>query len=154
VEGATVWKRRYRGVQFTRKVRKFDGRVPHYVHFTGVQYFLDIYYEYKPLDLDFKVSIGQFLAKDKGARFEVERTFASGLKVGLWYTITNGHDHVNGHVYHYKGFAFYLPFDMFLKSSSLNYIGYAMSAWLRDVGASAFTGKRLYTTLYDSRYQY
>ena len=154
LEAATVLKRRYRGVQFVHKVRKFHGRTPHYLPFIGVQYFLDIYYEFKPLDLEFKVSIGQFLAKDKGVRTEVLRTFSSGLRVGLWYTITNGNDHVNGHLYHDKGFVFYLPLDMFLKQSSRNYIGYAMSAWLRDVGASAFTGKTLHTTLYDERYQY
>ncbi len=67
--------------------------------------------------------------------------------MSLWYTITNGHDHVNGHTYYDKGFAFALPLDFFLRQSSLNYIGYGMSAWLRDVGAFADSGRRLYPTL-------
>lgn len=152
VEAACVLKRRYKGIAFTQKVRKLDGRTPHFVHFIGVQYFLDLYYEFKPLDLDFKVTIGQFLAKDKGVRTQVSRYFpTSGVSVGIWYTVTNGNDKVNGSRYYDKGFFFLVPLDMFLKQSSRNYLGYAMSAWLRDVGAQAATGKPLYTTLYDER---
>lgn len=147
IEEATVLKRRYQGVAFTHKIRKLHGHIPHYIHYLGVQYFLDLYYTFKPLDLDFKVMIGQFLAKDKGARFEVGRWFPSGLNVSLWVTVTNGNDHVNGSIYFDKGFAFYLPLDFFMQKSSRSYIGYAMSAWLRDVGAIAATGKRLYYSL-------
>lgn len=147
VEEATVLKRRYHGVGFTRKVRKLEGRVPHYEKFIGVQYFLDLYYTFKPLDLDLKIMAGQFLAKDKGARFEITRWFPSGFRGSLWCTVTNGHDKINGRIYYDKGFAFVIPLDFFLKKSSRNQIGYAMSAWLRDVGAFAETGKQLYPIL-------
>lgn len=147
VEEATVMKRRYHGVGFTRNIRKLKNFTPTYEHFIGVQYFLDLYYTFKPLDLDFKVMAGQFLAKDKGARFEMTRWFRSGLQMSLWYTVTNGHDHVNGHTYYDKGFMFVLPLDFFLRQSSRNFIGYGMSAWLRDVGAFADSGRRLYPTL-------
>jgi hypothetical protein len=83
----------------------------------------------------------------------MSRWFASGLKVSLWYTITNGHDHVNRQTYFDKGFAFMLPLDFFLQRSSRTYIGYAMSAWLRDVGASADNGKGLYQTVRLERLQ-
>jgi hypothetical protein len=146
-EEATVWKRRYHGLSFTNKIRRLHGHLATYEHFIGVQYFVDLYYTLKPWDLDFKVKIGQFLAKDQGVRFEMSRWFPSGLKVSLWYTITNGHDHVNHQTYHDKGFAFSLPIDFFLRQSSRTYIGYAMSAWLRDVGASADTGRGLYQTI-------
>ncbi|MGE3534754.1 MAG: YjbH domain-containing protein, partial [Parachlamydiales bacterium] len=85
---------------------------------------------------------------------EVGRYFKSGLRFALWYTVTNGHDHVNGHTYYDKGFIFSLPLDMFLKQSSRTYLSYAMSAWLRDVGARAATGKQLYWTLEKERYNY
>ncbi|MFS8564242.1 MAG: YjbH domain-containing protein [Rhabdochlamydiaceae bacterium] len=147
VEEATVFKRRYHGLGFTNKVRKLDGRVPHYEHFIGVQYFLDLYYTFKPLDLDIKIMAGQFLAKDRGARFEVTRWFPSGFRSSLWCTVTNGHDKINGRIYYDKGFSFVIPLDFFLKKSSRNQVGYAMSAWLRDVGAVADTGKQLYPIL-------
>lgn len=146
-EEATVWKRRYHGFGFTNKIRRLHGHTPTFERFLGVQYFLDLHYTLKPWDVDLKVKFGQFLAKDRGVRFEVSRWFPSGLNVSLWYTLTNGHDHVNRTVYHDKGFAFSLPIDFFLRQSSRTYIGYAMSAWLRDVGASAETGRALYQTI-------
>lgn len=152
IEGATVWKRRYRGIKFTTHIREVKGHTPEYKHFIGTQYFLDVYYKFNPLQLEFKMMAGQFLAKDFGARFEGARCFSSGLRFGIWYTVTNGHDKVNGQTYFDKGFFFSLPLDMFLKQSSRNFITYAMSAWLRDVGAIAETGKKLYPMLNEERW--
>ncbi len=147
VEEATVWKRHYQGLQFTSKIRRLKGTRAVYEKFMGVQYFLDFYYTFKPWDVDLKIKVGQFLAKDRGVRFEVSRWFPSGLNVSLWYTITNGHDHVNRTTYYDKGFALALPLDFFLRQSSRTYLGYAMSAWLRDVGAFADSGRPLYPTV-------
>jgi hypothetical protein len=151
-QSATVLKRKYEGIKFTHKVRKLKGHKVTHVPFVGLQYFLDLYYIFKPLQLDFKINIGQFLAKDKGARLEVGRYFSNGLRFSLWCTVTNGHDKVNGKTYFDKGFSFNIPLDLFLKQSSRTYMGYAMSAWLRDVGAQAETGKPLYWTLREERY--
>jgi len=152
IEGATVLKRRYHGIAFTHKIRRLKGTILHHEHFIGVQYFLDFYYDFKPLELDLKVTIGQFLAKDKGIRTEVGRNFSNGVRFSLWYTWTSAHDIVNGKRYQDKGFSFLIPLDFFLKQSSLNYIGYAMSAWLRDVGAIAETGRKLYFSLWEERH--
>lgn len=154
ISGANVWKRSYSGIG-TQKVRKLNSAgIYEQFPYVGVQYFLDLYYEYKPYHLDFKCSVGQFLARDKGIRIEGSRTFSSGLRFGLWYTMTNANDMVNGSRYYDKGFFFSLPLDMFMNKSSRTRIGYAMAAWLRDCGASAATGKPLYPTLYWERYDY
>jgi hypothetical protein len=152
-EGAGFLKRDYTGIGFTGSIRKLNGTSPHYFHFLGFQYFLDLYYTFKPLALDFKIKAGCFLARDKGARFEVSKWFPSGFRFMLWYTLTNGHDKVNGRTYYDKGFGLSFPLDFFLSQSSRNYINEAMSAWLRDVGASAETGKELYMTLREERLQ-
>jgi len=153
-EAAVLGKRGYYGLGF-QGVRKLtdDDR---YVMFpyTGLQYFVDLYYDYKPLSIDFRIRAGQFLARDKGIRIEGGRTFTSGLRVGLWYTLTNGGDIVNNHRYYDKGFSISMPLDLFLNKSSRTRITYAMAAWLRDVGAIAATGKPLYQTLYWERYNY
>lgn len=151
-EFATVLKRSYYGLGFQTEVRKLDHITPSYEHFVGIQYFLDFYYQYHPLNLDFSASLGQFLAKDKGISVAVGRTFPSGLRVALWYTFTNGNDSVNRQRYYDKGFSFSLPLDLFMNKSSRTRVGYAMSAWLRDVGARARTGVKLYPTLYNERY--
>ncbi len=154
VEFATVMKRHYHGIKFTDKIRESKGGHLTYVPFVGIQCFLDLYYDFKPLNMDVLISAGRFLAKDLGVRTEVGRYFKSGLRFALWCTVTNGNDHVNGSLYFDKGFSFSMPLDIFMKQSSRNYIGYAMSAWLRDVGARASTGKRLYWSLEESRYNY
>ncbi len=154
LEFAAVLKRHYHGVKFRRNTFKLHGDQFVKVPFVGIQYFLDFYYDYKPLNMDLLISTGQFLAKDKGARIDIGRYFKSGIRFALWCTFTNGHDRVNGHTYFDKGFSFLIPLDMFLRQSSRNYIGYAMAAWLRDVGARADTGKRLYWTLEEERYSY
>jgi len=149
---ATLLKRSYYGVGFQRKIRKLSSHGPIFLPYIGFQYFIDFYYQYKPYSLDFKISAGQFLARDKGIRIEGGRTFLSGLRVGLWYTLTNAEDRVNGSRYYDKGFSITMPFDLFLAKSSRTRIGYAMSAWLRDCGAIAATGRQLYPTLFWERY--
>ncbi|WP_194848228.1 YjbH domain-containing protein [Candidatus Neptunochlamydia vexilliferae] len=149
--GAGVLKRKFYGLGFTTKIRKFDGFTPEFVHFIGYQYFLDLYYNVKPLYIDLKASIGKFLARDVGARFEVSRWFSSGFRFGVWYTLMNAHDTVNGSRYRDKGIAFEIPLDFFMKKSSRTMVPYALSVWLRDQGVRALTGKRLYPTLREER---
>lgn len=151
---STLLKRNYFGMGFQRKIRKLTNEGPKYFPYFGLQYFVDFYYQYKPFNLDCKVSAGQFLARDKGVRLEMGRTFLSGLRVGLWYTFTNANDVVNGSRYYDKGFSITMPLDLFMNQSSRTRVGYAMSAWLRDCGARANTGKALYPTLYWERYNY
>ena len=153
-EAATFLKRGYYGIGFQSKIRKFTSEGVRYFPYTGFQYFVDLYYQYKPLHLDFKLSGGQFLARDYGARLEAGRTFRSGLRVGVWYTLTNANDQISGHRYYDKGFSITMPLDLFLPKSSRTRIGYSMAARLRDCGATSATGQQLYPTLYWERYSY
>jgi hypothetical protein len=148
---ANIYKRKYKGLGFMLDVRKFNGDVPSYHHFIGYQYFLDLYYNYKPLQIDLEVNIGKFLARDFGARFLVTRYFPSGLEFSIWYTITTADDIVNRKRYDDKGVAFSIPFDFFLRKSSRTMLNYSMSAWLRDVGVVSETGHRLYQTIQSDR---
>ncbi len=92
---------------FTNFVRKLDGYRPRWIRFTPTQYFLNVYYDWECTALEFKVSAGKFLADDFGVRMEVSRYFPSGLQIGFWYTLTNGHDQINGRTYYDKGVFFY-----------------------------------------------
>lgn len=150
-EGAVINKRKYHGLGFTRKIRKLHGFVPTWKRWTLSQYFIDLYYEWKDAKLDFRIKTGKFLANDWGARFEISRYFPSGLRVTLWYTLTNGHDKVNGQTYYDKGASFSMPIDIFYTHSDRNRWGYGMSAWVRDVGVSAYTGRELYELINDQR---
>ena len=151
IEGAILRKRTLHGLGYTNKIRKLKGYIPTYVYFLGSQYFLDLYYDFEFAQVLFKVSIGQFLAKDTGVRYEVTRYFSSGLRISFWYTVTNAHDKINGQTYYDKGFSFSMPLDIFFAESSRERFGYGMSAWLRDCGYRTGTGKRLYEQIQDQR---
>ena len=151
LEGAIVMKRKPHGLGFTNKIRKFEGLRAVEVNFIGVEYFLDLYHDIRALNLDVKVSMGQFLARDKGAGFELVRYFPSGCRFGVWYTLTNAVDIVNGSRYRDKGFSLEIPLDLFLTKSSRTLLPYSLSVWLRDTGARSRTGKRLYPTLHGER---
>lgn len=151
LEFSILKKRNPTGLGFTNKIRKLKGLTPHYYRFLGAQCFANLYYDWKATELEFKWSAGRFLAHDYGIRTEVSRYFASGLKIGFWYTYTNGHDIINGQTYHDKGIFFSMPLDIFYTKSSRARWGYGMSAWLRDVGVSAVTGNHLYDLINEQR---
>lgn len=152
VEGAIVGKRKAGSLfGFTGKIRKLDGFKPSYRSFIGSQYFVNLYYQWKEAKLDLRIKAGKFLAHDYGVRYEVSRYFPSGLRITLWYTRTNGHDKINGQTYYDKGIAFSMPLDFFYSRCDRGVWGYAMSAWLRDVGAASYTGEELYYMLNDHR---
>lgn len=152
VEGAIVKKRTVGGLGFTGKIRKFvDWQVTHRP-FLGSQFFVDMYYFWEKANINFKIKAGKFLANDWGSRFEIARFFPSGLCVSIWYTYTNGHDRINGQTYYDKGVAFSMPLDIFYTHSDRTRWGYGMSAWLRDVGAFAMTGKDLYDMIFEYRF--
>lgn len=148
---ALLKKRAPHGVDFTNKVRKLHGFKAHYVNFLGTQYFLNVYYDWRCTGLEFKVSAGQFLAKDMGFRTEISRYFPSGLRIGIWYTYTNAKDIINRAIYHDKGIYFSVPLDIFYTKTSRTRWGYGMSAWLRDVGVTACTGGHLYNIINQER---
>lgn len=145
LDGAIVKKRTYDGFNFMDKIRRYQGINATYVPYTVLsQYFLDFYYDFKPAEVLLKVSAGQFLAKDFGVRTELTRYFDNGLRVGIWYTYTNGNDQLNGSTYYDKGFMLSVPFDFFMTCSSKARWDYGMAAWLRDVGYRTWTGDPLF----------
>lgn len=151
IEGAILKKRNTKGLGFTNKIRKLKGFIPTYEHFTGTQCFFNAYYDWQQASLELRLKAGQFLAKDVGIRYEISRYFESGLRITFWYTRTNGHDKVNGETYYDKGASISLPLDIFYTCSSTKRFGWGMSAWLRDVGQFAYTGRTLYETINDQR---
>jgi hypothetical protein len=158
LEGALLGKRTLNGIGFTNKVRKYKF-LPNgsfyltHKKFIGSQYFFDFYYFWEEANVRFKVMTGKFLANDWGARFELARQFESGLTITIWYTLTNAHDVINGSVYHDKGIAFNMPLDIFYTCYDRNFWNYGLSAWLRDVGATSFTGRDLYRMIQDERWK-
>ena len=151
VEGAYLRKREYSGIGFTDVVRKLEGWRPTYQKFHGSQYFANLYYNFDFLDIDVCLKAGKFLANDSGIRTELSRYYPSGMRFFVWYTYTNAKDYVNGNRYYDHGVGITMPLDMFYTYSTRDFWGYAMSAWLRDVGAISSKGVPLYYKIRDNR---
>ena len=90
------------------KQRDYDGRfgLSDYDTVTG---FVSAYYASRFYNYDFGVHLGQYLAKDKGATFEVRRTFRNGWQVGLWATFTDVSAEDFGEGSFDKGMYFQIP---------------------------------------------
>lgn len=148
LEGAVVKKRRYTGLGFQSTLRHFEGRKPIYSAYSTLQqYFLNLYFDIPELQVFTKISLGQFLAKDKGIRGELTRYFDNGIRLTGWMTLTNAGDQIHGENYYDRGIAIEIPFDLFFKCSSRRIWNYALAAWLRDAGYSIWTGRALFETL-------
>ncbi|MBC2769833.1 YjbH domain-containing protein [Pusillimonas minor] len=94
------------------------------------------------------VRAGRFLAGDLGARFELTRTFKSGLEVGVWYTHTNGNDITSpgspGNPYQDKGVFVRIPLGTLLTNDSGASASFSLSPWNRDVGRMVNSPADLY----------
>ena len=79
--------------------------------FKNVSSFLNFYYRNKLfLPFDLKVSVGEYLAGDKGATFEFSRTFNNGTRFGFFSTFTNVTPSQFGEGTFDKGIFFTIPF--------------------------------------------
>jgi hypothetical protein len=96
---------------------------------------------------------GQFLAKDKGVRYELQRRFRSGVRIGAWYTMTDGKDITQpgrpGHPYRDKGIFISIPLGSMLTKDTRATARLAISPWTRDVGQMVQSPGDLYSIIED-----
>jgi hypothetical protein len=81
------------------------------------------------------LSVGQYLAGDKGATLTVSKVFANGSVMGAFATKTNVPPEVFGEGSFDKGIFWSIPFDAFLTSSSRSQANFAWRPLTRDGGA-------------------
>lgn len=77
--GLDLWAVRQRGFDELLDLR-------HYQAITG---HITAYYELPWHDVGIAVSVGQYLAGDRGATFTFWRSFSTGVRIGAWFTLTN-----------------------------------------------------------------
>lgn len=145
LEGAIVKKRTFSGLGFQSTLKQLKGFTPTFhSYFALEQYFLDFYYDFQCFHIFTKVSVGQFLARDKGVRLEATRYFDNGIRITGWITFTDAGDKMHGETFFNRGVALEMPFDFFFKCSSRRVWSTGMAAWLRDAGYSTSTGRPLF----------
>lgn len=152
LQGAVVKKRRFSGLGFQSTLRHFEKKTPVWRSYQFLeQYFLDVYLDIPSFSIIAKISLGQFLARDKGARLEMTRYFSNGVRMTGWMTYTDACDQIHGENYYDRGVSIEIPFDFFYKRSSKRILNYGMAAWLRDAGYTTMTGKTLFEILNQER---
>ncbi|WP_396267835.1 YjbH domain-containing protein [Ideonella sp.] len=85
--------------------------------------------------LEAKVSVGQYLAGDRGATVEISRRFANGARIGAWVTKTNVSSAAFGEGSFDKAVYVSIPFDAFLSAWSTQTMSMAWQPLIRDGGA-------------------
>lgn len=132
--------------------RNYDGWFGN-VGYNTLQSIGSFHYRF-PMGITATVRGGQFLAKDKGARFEVARTFRSGFELGAWYTVTNANDTIGtGSTYYDKGVWMKIPFDFLATEDTRNQGTIYYSPWGVNSGQMVQSPQDLYN-LIDGPYRY
>ncbi|MRT14913.1 YjbH domain-containing protein [Enterobacteriaceae bacterium RIT711] len=85
-------------------------------------------------DVLIKLSIGQYLAKDKGGTLEISKRFDSGVVVGTYATITNVSKEEYGEGDFTKGFYVNVPLDIFSSSPTRSRAQVSWTPLTRDGG--------------------
>ena len=113
-----------------------------------------LHYRVKSHGLTFTLRGGRFLAKDLGGRFEVSRRFRSGVKLGAWYTYTDGNDITSpgtpSDPYQDKGVFLEVPLNSMLTRDTRAKRSMSIRPWTRDGGQMVVSPGDLYEIFDDA----
>lgn len=116
----------------------FDAR--HYQVTTGA---LTLYYQYSPSTVA-TLSVGKYLAGDKGATFTLAKTFDSGITAGVFATKTNISAAQFGEGSFDKGFFLSFPLDIITGNRTKSVGSYVYRPLTRDGGQQLSINKPLF----------
>jgi hypothetical protein len=116
----------------------FDAR--HYQVTTGA---LTLYYQYNPSTVA-TLSLGKYLAGDKGATFTLAKTFDSGITAGVFATKTNISAAQFGEGSFDKGFFLSFPLDIITGNRTKSIASYTYRPLTRDGGQQLNINKPLF----------
>jgi len=112
-----------------------------------------VHYRLQQQGVTFTLRGGRFLARDVGVRYEIQRRFRSGVRIGVWYTVTDGRDITSpgspDDPYNDKGIFLSIPLGSMLTRDTRATARFAISPWTRDVGQMVKSPGDLYTIVED-----
>jgi hypothetical protein len=132
--------------------REFEQRF-RFQEYNVVTGHLNVYYQLPWYNLLGTVNIGQYLAGDKGVTYNLSRLFDSGVRLGVWATLTDISAASFGEGSFDKGFFITLPFELFLTKSSTKGGSFAFRPLFRDGGQTLAHGGRLYDVTSAANYR-
>lgn len=133
--------------------RKPDGKFDSFLNYrTNVRH-INLYFSEPTNRLVFHLSYGKYLAKDKGATFNVSRRFKNGAAIGAFFSITNISSEEFGEGSFDKGVYFKFPINIFnKKENTKSFSSFIYRPITRDGAAKINLSKRLYDLTEGSQY--
>jgi hypothetical protein len=117
------------------------GRQTGYKVFTG---HATVYWDTGWQNVHANVSVGQYLAKDRGVTLQLERLFENGVTFGAWATKTNVSSKQFGEGSFDKGMYIKIPFDVLMTSRTGDSANLVYHPLIRDGGAKLYRSFQLY----------
>ncbi|SDH67495.1 YjbH domain-containing protein [Propionivibrio dicarboxylicus] len=111
---------------------------------------VDLYYRLPFYNMTAQLSVGKYLAGDRGATFALARQFDSGVVIGAFVTKTNVPAEQFGEGSFDKGIFISIPMDLISLYSSRNRMTMGWRPLTRDGGQRLAVAKRLYPIVADS----
>jgi len=108
-----------------------------------------LYYDF-PMGISSQLSIGRYLAGDKGATIDLSRRFTSGFVLGIFATKTELSAEEFGEGTFDKGFYFSIPTSLFYSDFRTGNISFGLHPLTKDGGAFLIQHNSLFSILGDS----
>jgi len=108
-----------------------------------------LYYDF-PMGISSHLSVGKYLAQDKGATLDLSRRFFSGFTLGVFATKTNLSAEEFGEGSFDKGFYFSIPTSLFYSDFRTGNISFGLHPLTKDGGAFLIQNHSLFSILGDS----
>ncbi|AGT07680.1 YjbH domain-containing protein [Paracoccus aminophilus] len=131
------------------KKRDFDGLLK-FRDYNVTMGSVSAYYQFQN-GIDAELSVGKYLAGDKGATLTLSRQFANGWRLGAWVTKTDMSSEAFGEGSFDKGVNISIPLAWGTGDPSLRKVGGSIRSLSRDGGAQLYVEGRLYETIRDSQ---
>ncbi len=125
------------------KQRDYDQRFK-FIDYETVTGHLNLYYMHEPSKILVTIKGGKFLAKDSGIGFDFSRRFASGMRTGIFFTLTDISREEFGEGSFDKGFYFHIPLESIIGKRQKGYTTFALRPVTRDGGAYLTHGNDLF----------
>ena len=136
------------------KVRKraFDQR-SRFLDYETTTGHVNFNYNFENYGIIANLSLGKYLAKDKGYTLDLSRRTKSGFRAGIFFSRTNVSAAEFGEGSFDKGFYFKIPFNLFSKKYNPQSIDFTLRPLTRDGGAKLEYDKKLIDLMNNASYQ-
>lgn len=137
--GASIHRVKQRGYKQRFSLREYETTTGHITHYLEL-----------PFGVNSRLSVGKYLAGDKGVTLDLSRRFKSGFSLGIFATKTNLSAEEFGEGSFNKGFYISVPTQMFYSNYRSGNISFGLQPLTKDGGAMLIQHNALFSILGDS----